>query len=72
MSEETRDVAVGAEVLECPPPTPMLRAYVQQWLEENPEPSHEDLLSIVGFAERRGFRAACDEMERFLIRNPKY
>ena len=72
MAEEERELVVGGEVLVCPPPSPLLAAYVRALLEQHEVLSLEELLSIVGFAERRGFRQAMEEVERFMIRHPKF
>jgi len=72
VDEEDRELVVGAEVLVCPPPSPMLAAYVREAWEEHGGLSLEEVLSIAGFAERRGFRSAMEELERFLIQHPKF
>lgn len=56
----------------CPPPHPFLQALCQSlWEQESGVLSLETLSSIVGHAERRGFREAMLNVERYIVQHEK-
>ena len=71
--EETKVIVVEGVAYECPPPHPLLRVLARQLVAQwETEGITLDTLSyILGFAERRGWREAMLEIERFIVRHEK-
>ncbi len=71
-SSPERELVVGGVVYVCPPPHPLLLLLCKDLLEqEQGALSLEMLSSIVGHAERRGFREAMLSVERFIVQHEK-
>jgi hypothetical protein len=73
VSEEwpEKEVLVGGKAYVCPSPNYLHKEVAAELLEEG-EPSHERLSYILAFMERRGFKAGFNEVERFMVKHPKW